>query len=439
MRNYNGLYSCRYDSTKQRSLILANSENYKKYTISMRLEMLLAGTIVITDAQWYDGLYFSRMIQNGEFDDFIGFISKEINVGQPPLQIRRRNSVFDMFKKPFWFSSIENEELQSFLYGLYSTDIFDKYNDKNINESLDFDKYFNLLEDETNKRKENIKDSFEMFRNRFSLLHKQTPEKLFVKWGEHSYIPEYMLMARNELYDLLNKNNVENNYSKIDRIKKLIEDKSSRSEVLSNINELIKMPKINDVNFAEYFMSVFDSYYNLAIAKQHSCKFFDVYDYHNIKCKDDVQLEIDKENFPQVLFKYLGNLNWKKFGEIYYNQDIKDKRDELLKAFESKNHHSIKMNRSEYINLIMQKIYEIEPSIINDYIFYNSSGTKRFINIDASKTMCDSKNFCFYYNLDNVIENMETNQHVRYANNDEEIEIFDTIIVPIECIEYEGD
>lgn len=445
MCSKNGLYSCKYDSTRQRSLIFSNTKNYNKYTISMRLEMLLASTLVITDAQWYDGLYFSKMIQNGEFDDFISFVSKATNVEQLPLHIRRRKSVLNMVLNPFWFSSIENEELQSYLYSLYSTNIFDRCKNKGV---IDFDEYFGLLETEINKNKSNLKDAFENFKYRFSLLHNRTPEKLFLEWGEHQYIPEDMLRAKVELGRLLDKNSKEVNYSKINNIKILLgKDFPPRSEVKNSVNELTNMPKIDGTSFAEYFMAVFDSYYNFAIAKQHNCRFYGLYDNFAISKNRDMPsytyCEINKTTLPSLLFDGLELLNWNEFGTIYYNPDIIRKRNKWLKAFEHEDGDSIKKILAEYINLIMQKIYEIKPQIVNNSVFYKISDSKRFVNIEIdddgnvvsglNPVECkDSKNFCFFSN--NVNENLKNNQIVRYATIDSGIEIFDTIIAPIKHI-----
>ena len=69
------LLNGKYDSTKQRAVLLQGNRwlNYRRYTTTMRLEMLLTGGVLVTDAQFYDGLYFSWMARNNEIADFIKF------------------------------------------------------------------------------------------------------------------------------------------------------------------------------------------------------------------------------------------------------------------------------------------------------------------------------------------------------------------------------
>ena len=58
--NVFGLLSGKYDSTKQRAVLLNGDRlrNFKSYTATMRLELLLTGHLILTDAQFFDGLYF---------------------------------------------------------------------------------------------------------------------------------------------------------------------------------------------------------------------------------------------------------------------------------------------------------------------------------------------------------------------------------------------
>lgn len=58
--NVFGLLSGKYDSTKQRAVLLTGDRfcNFKSYTATIRLELLLTGHLILTDAQFFDGLYF---------------------------------------------------------------------------------------------------------------------------------------------------------------------------------------------------------------------------------------------------------------------------------------------------------------------------------------------------------------------------------------------
>ena len=71
--NLYGLFSGKYDSTKQRTVLLNGDRlrNFRSYTATMRLELLLTGQIIFTEAQFFDGLYFHWLAHNSsEFEAF---------------------------------------------------------------------------------------------------------------------------------------------------------------------------------------------------------------------------------------------------------------------------------------------------------------------------------------------------------------------------------
>ncbi len=129
--NY-GLLSGKYDSTKQRAVLLQGDRlrNYRRYNATLRMEMLIAGGVLVTDAQFYDGLYFAWMTEDKikiddtetQFDDFLKFIynfSKK-NKDREIFKIMQRKEEEDaistqMFCKEFLFSSIESKELANFI------------------------------------------------------------------------------------------------------------------------------------------------------------------------------------------------------------------------------------------------------------------------------------------------------------------------------------
>ncbi|MDE7244936.1 MAG: hypothetical protein K2O18_13320 [Oscillospiraceae bacterium] len=147
----NGLLSGKYDSTKQRAVLLNGDRlrNYRSYTATMRLELLLTGQLVFTDAQFFDGLYFHWLAADKEeFEAFkklmVSF--QESNEGKTPpfsIAVKCRSGdgapnldqvAFKTFCKQFQFSSVEHDDLAKAVFELsndYSESYLTEYNKQN--------------------------------------------------------------------------------------------------------------------------------------------------------------------------------------------------------------------------------------------------------------------------------------------------------------------
>lgn len=145
-----GLLSGKYDSTKQRAVLLNGDRfrNYRSYTATMRMELLLVGHLVLTDAQFFDGLYFHWLAQNTtEFEAFqrrmLSFEDRK-NKKEKPFSIAVKcrgdgegpnlaSVVFKMYGKQFQFSSIEHDDLAKAVFELsndFSESYFTGYDEK---------------------------------------------------------------------------------------------------------------------------------------------------------------------------------------------------------------------------------------------------------------------------------------------------------------------
>lgn len=138
-----GLLSGKYDSTKQRAVLLNGDRrrNYFSYTATMRMELLLTGQLVFTDAQFFDGLYFHWLNKNREefaaFQRLTASFEESLAGRQPLFSIaikcrgpkgdKGHNQAPDLnfvavktFCKQFQFSSIEDDELAKAVFQLSS-------------------------------------------------------------------------------------------------------------------------------------------------------------------------------------------------------------------------------------------------------------------------------------------------------------------------------
>lgn len=139
----NGLLSGKYDSTKQRAVLLNGDRqrNYQSYTLTMRMELLLTGHLVLTDAQFFDGLYFHWLAKNA--DEFRAFKKFLVSFDEsfcgicPPFSISVKcrpqsedtkqaltpdidEVAVKMYCKQFQFSSIEEDNLANAVFDMSS-------------------------------------------------------------------------------------------------------------------------------------------------------------------------------------------------------------------------------------------------------------------------------------------------------------------------------
>lgn len=180
-----GLLSGKYDSTKQRAVLLNGERirNYKRYTLTLRLEMLLTGGIVLTDSQFFDGLYFFWLANNtSEFNAFKKCIRNDKNIksNKHYIDVKCRYTAEDganaedvvdvfpnkddvaksLFCKEFYNSSIEMKELAKYVFELskdFSEKIIDK---KDSNNSHTVRKPENTLEEYIENTKKYLKELY---------------------------------------------------------------------------------------------------------------------------------------------------------------------------------------------------------------------------------------------------------------------------------------
>lgn len=155
-----GLLSGKYDSTRQRAVLLTGNRlrNYRSYSLTMRMEMLLTGRLVLTEPMFFDGLYFHWVSGlEGELDALKDIAvawenvnsnyadrkllavkckpkfqsqdicTKDSHNGDKVLKTVNMDSVASrMYSKQFLFSSIPESALQDFIYEL-SSDFEENY------------------------------------------------------------------------------------------------------------------------------------------------------------------------------------------------------------------------------------------------------------------------------------------------------------------------
>lgn len=355
-----GWYSGKYDSTKQRKVVRCSNDGMLQYRTSIRFEILLTDMLVVTDAQWYDGTFFAKMAANyeEEFKEFMEFVEKGFENNAVPFTVRRRGDYMSMFKKPFLFSSIVNPKLQDFILHIWD-DVASENDIKNA--CLDLTSYLNFIEGKLKQEEEDsLKADFEQFRKGIEKLD-CVDKRLFVPWGGTSYIPDEIKAVKDKLEKMLEECIGSEDEECITKgqaaIKEELEQKyPSRSRILKNIE--ILADALYSTKLKEKFMHIFDDAYNYAIARQHDCRYYDLYDnLSNIKYNADSEKKVvfEKQKFPREVLEYLGAMTWSKFGELYYDKEIIAEREKWLRAFDANDTEVARKAFYDYLDYIIKK------------------------------------------------------------------------------------
>ena len=438
-----GWYSSKYDSTKQLSVMCGKGGDIK-YRTSLRFEMLLGGMVVITDSQWYDGLFFSKMATENdgkELKEFIEFALYGLNNGGSdlvPFTIRRRDEyVYRMFGKAFLFSSVSNAEVRT-----YIQNIWEGCTEEIKPICATIESYLNYVDFKikASRFEHSAEEKFESFKKGLAALDK-VDERLFISWNKSNYMQSCIGEVKTKLIELLDSLSLSYFSDEIKIIKYQLEQPyPNRSIIKYNIDRIRNNGDVGDV--CNRFMHIFEDKYNNAIALQHECRYYDLYDAVSASEGDEnTCIKVDTMKFPAPILDYLGAMTWEEFGRIYYDEQIVEKRKKWLSDFDSGKEEEIKRSFSDYVDCIMKKVNKIGIWVMEESIFYRASGTERVFDSEylgkmiggaASDNLLDANEICFY--LNDQLSKSDENRILRYGSTEAASQWYDTVFAPIESI-----
>ena len=285
-------YSGKYDSTKQRYAYREFEteayetkkglrELYLRYTTSLRLEMLFTRQIVLTDAQWYDGLYFASFMQNeSEFDKFLN-INQALN--SPLFEVKRRESyVPKMFGKPFEFSSLldARDREGTLAYHVYNCGI--EKGERIAQTAHTMADYMTILKEDIDASLKGLMEEFE-----YRMLRLDNPSGIsFQPWRNSDALPNLLSsriqsspishreMLIGMLEDALGKYSSTTRtllQRQVEPIQNQIKQKfPNRSIFERHMAEIMDITEERDTSFKD-IRNKFNSIYNRGIAEQHDC------------------------------------------------------------------------------------------------------------------------------------------------------------------------
>lgn len=238
-----GMLSGKYDSTKQRAILMNGDRlrNYRRYNATLRMEILLTGGVVLTDSQFLDGLFFMWITQHGDEYEYFKecFEIDDRKTEKKYLDVKCRidknyeklikfpekdDVAKNIFGKEFYNSSIEMKELAQYVFNLskdYTEEVEISNKDKSSSEYgllkkakvRDFAKSFEEYKNDTLMNIKNLHGEYiaDIWKEYADNLEKLFDFK-FGRWGFYTYangprwINEYAVkeILNQEIYDSKN-------------------------------------------------------------------------------------------------------------------------------------------------------------------------------------------------------------------------------------------
>jgi hypothetical protein len=367
-----------YDSVKQSSYlnfiqkdgIISYPIILDSYTARLRLDMLFSGQVVITDAMFFDGIFFQTMFLHDEKRrDFVNFL-RLLSIGTLPplLEIRNREATIDetilkmIYKKgsndAFVFSSIGND-----------------YTKREVTECIkitqNLDKPYSSWEEFLQIAKQNangkvITEEIDQKIELFNLM-KSVPQNILAKWEGKYNFAESLSTAKNQ-----NRFHLSHTGDPvIDSVIKLMEieiqqkspNRSKLQTEISTKTDIFKrLPKTLAEKDLEFYWGEFLQVYNRTIGKQHFC---DTYDIGEIPLSNDVNAMVT-ENLSEATIKALSTESWISFCEKFnkLNPERIKWLEEVwkLEKHQATSYKEVRKALDKYVSQIL-KIFHIKPSI----------------------------------------------------------------------------
>lgn len=351
-----GIFCEKYDSMKQSYVLTQGNReyNYRCYNGSLRFDFLLFGKIVLTDAQFYDGMLFVQMIEHGEFEDFIQCV-----YDYDCLEIRKRTDesetkdfVFRMYGNPFYFSSSFSyefaKEVEDTMKKLQKEDEEHK---KKVCKNIDtFWEYINEGFNPQNVPDTNrFHDKIMAMKNEYQLFD-DVYDELFKPWKKIEFYPLFLSLMEQEnnflkVCDIARNiekickaagpscrrlidacEHAEDNFENMRKFRTAV-TKDYIGDILNQRNKLDEDSSKMVKSKCDEITDLFNYTYNKVLAIQHECRFFNSYIYQQsafTSNKDEITIKFDRHALD-----YICNCTWKDFYNLLNDQEISEAGDRL--------------------------------------------------------------------------------------------------------------
>ena len=323
-----------YDSVKQAAYlenILKNDKYVGKlpyqvildqYTARIRLDMFFGGHVIITDAMFFDGIYFQTLFLHKERrEDFINFLQLLVVGGVPPLiEVRRRgdtvnNTLLEMlFRKDSNSGFIFSSTGKSFVKDGVTSALIKAQ--KSQQEFHDW-KYFLASSAEYAENdiiKDEIKQKIDVLR-----YMEEVPYNILKPWdGEYNFESVLKNAKENDRFIMQRTGDdvIDSVIKSIEiETKKQFPDRSKlQKEIALKTEILVRPPQTLAERALEELWGQFLQVYNRTIGIQHYCDTFDI---GELLVNDDNIDMIISENLSQSTLQALAGDSWTDFGKRF--------------------------------------------------------------------------------------------------------------------------
>lgn len=419
-------FSGKYDSIKQKSTFLnlhrPEQESwidlYLYYTATIRMEMFFTEKIILTDALWYDGAYFSSILQKpDEFAGFSNFLQRN-----PVIEVRRReNYVARMFGKGFEFSSLIQDSRKD---NSFSKSVFEfgasvaKETQKPFKT---MEEYAKMLREYINKNAANHLDQCEHFVE--TLLALDRIEGVdFQQWDKEreralpnafdaisplslkGYGEVSNRMALSALYDeyicdydVLKESSAE--------FKALINnDFPNRTGIVNFLKG--KNGKLNEDD--PRLMSIYNKFnaiYSRGLAEQHHCSLFDGMEDGSAvnRARRENRYKIDLLDIPQQIVRNIGACSWDHFAEIFNSASVTLARNAWINEYSDVQKNPNDRESSEargvledYAKVILYSFDGVKDYVFNSSVFYDRNNGDTYIGSASNEFETFGNDICLF-------------------------------------------
>lgn len=363
------LFGGKYDSMKQHKILTNYNrlKSYLTYVATLRLELILTGRIILTDAMFLDGMLFAWMSEDkrpgtkNELTAFLNFAEKFQALELRCRKVSADNIAVKMFHKPFYLSVLECDLFSGMIYDFT----------KQYGESIRFKKLKDIIkiwdERKTHIYGESLNNEWKSFITReeqlFNCVDKY--ENLVFEWKNEDNGFKF-----NDVFNCMNKEIVPGftNISYRDLLsdkyqnasRKCFGDKSKLSKILnryvldnlSNIRSASKASiellysnlKFNDEcnskeredvrNLCISCQQIYNDRYCKTLAFQHCADLIDVCEYPDAINNASSKVEIKKVSvISSNALHCISTMSWSEFADLF--DKLKCFRYNLYKGYNS--------------------------------------------------------------------------------------------------------
>lgn len=272
-------YGGHYDSVKQgsvRSALEQEVPDWKqvlknKYAARLRLDILLSGNVIITDAQYYDGTFFQLAQSDSSFYRFLN----TLNEADPVIEVRRRpQGVINIFEKPFTFSSLPSDEVKREIVRIMKA-VMDKRKRpfKSLEEAQE--EYGAAVDSQ------DARIAFEEVVQNIISMDAKTPEWIFRDWDLSRPFGEYVKLAKETIpftFPVTGILEVDESIREISN--EMANEYPNRTKVIEILNDMRSQSQVTESKgisnqIGQIWAHVL-KIYNRAFAYQHGCNIIDI-------------------------------------------------------------------------------------------------------------------------------------------------------------------